>query len=42
MQKAGITPLHGILEVPYFNWASDETFVPIDNLSLKSLSLVNL
>jgi len=39
MQKAGITPLHGILEVPHFNWASDETFAQFDNLPLKEVYL---
>jgi organic radical activating enzyme len=26
MQKAGVTPLHGVLDVPHFNWADDKTF----------------
>ena len=39
MQRAGVTPLHDVLEVPHFNWASEETFSQFDDLPLKEVYL---
>ena len=39
MKKAGIIPLHGVLEVPNFNWASEETMKKFDDLPIKEVYL---
>lgn len=39
MKKAGIDPLHGVLEVTNFNWASEETIKKFDNLPVKEVYL---
>ena len=39
MKKAGIIPLHGILEVPNFNWASEETMKKFDDLPIREVYL---
>ena len=37
MQKEGITPLHGILDVPNFNWSSEETFDKLLELPIQEV-----
>ena len=37
MQKAGVTPLHGILDVPNFNWSSEETFNKLLELPIQEV-----
>ena len=39
MKKAGIVPLHGVLEVPNFNWASEETMKKFDDLPIREVYL---
>lgn len=39
MKKAGIQPLHGVLEIPNFNWASEETMKRFDNLPIREVYL---
>lgn len=39
MRKAGIAPLHDVLDVTNFNWASEETIKQITNFPLQELYL---
>jgi len=39
MKKAGIEPLHGILEVPNFNWGTEEAFDKLLDLPLQEVCM---
>lgn len=39
MREKGIIPIHNILEVPNFNWATEETFKKLDALPIKEVYL---
>jgi organic radical activating enzyme len=39
MHAAGVEPLYGVLDVPNFNWATEETFKKIETADLKEVYL---
>lgn len=39
MHKAGVQPLYSILEIPNFNWATEETFRKIETADMKEVYL---
>jgi organic radical activating enzyme len=39
MRSAGVIPLHNVLEISNFNWASEETFKRIDTSNIKEVYL---
>jgi len=39
MQQSGTAPIYGILEIPNFNWASEETFRKIETAEMKEVYL---